>query len=420
MDSMRKLRQIGRSENSVWRVRDFRVSSAARTFANLGNFSTLTVLTLQAYQLGEGASFVAALLIAAALPAVLLAPVAGRIADSADSQSVLVVTALISTAATAALAATGAAWQLLILVLILQVAQTFADPVWTVLTPQIVGEERVGHAVGAIQMLSTFAMIMGPALGGIAVALMGASWSYLLNASLMLAMCVAVLRIRTRQHQVEEDTDETLGLKTSFAGFRSVANDSLLRSLAILLVGFVLGAESLNVIEVFLVRGSYDAGPGLYGLANALTGLGLFVGAAWAASWGTERQRVRGVVVGAIGLAVLLVLIGVSPLLSIAMFAFALSGVANGVLTTAFGTVMILRTAPRLRGRVAAALNGMTRFCAIVGPVIGGALGEAISPRSSFIAVGAAILIVTLAASVPVFAMSRGSSTAGHDSTQAS
>ncbi len=147
------------SQASPWSVRDFRIAASARTVSFLGDGVALTTLILVMHDLGHGPSSVAWLLIAAALPTVVLAPVAGRVADEVDSRTILTAANVVSAAAAFGMATASSAWTLLGLVVALQAAQAFANPTWAALTPRIVGEERTGRAIGALQMLSTMALV---------------------------------------------------------------------------------------------------------------------------------------------------------------------------------------------------------------------------------------------------------------------
>src|SRR3954470_2483475 len=74
---------------SAWT--DVSLLAGARAVSVCGDFLAATALALVLQQAGHGGLAVSGLLLAASLPLVLLAPVAGRIADRVDSRTVLVV-----------------------------------------------------------------------------------------------------------------------------------------------------------------------------------------------------------------------------------------------------------------------------------------------------------------------------------------
>lgn len=388
---------------SPWSVRDFQIAASARTVSFLGDGVALTTLILVMHDLGHGPSSVAWLLIAAALPTVVLAPVAGRVADAVDSRTILTVTNVISAAAAFGMAATTSAWTLLGLVVVLQAAQAFANPTWAALTPRIVGEERTGRAIGSLQMLSTMALVAGPAVAGLIVGLADARIAFLIDGTTFLVLTGAAVAIRTRRNSAaagsepgEESTSRWL------AGFHSVRHDAILGPLVLMMVVFVLGAQATNVIEVFLIRDNLHGSSVEYGLADALHGATMLGGVWLAGRWGHESARVRAAVASVLTTAVVMIAAGLAPSLAIVFIAFAVGGVANGALNVSFGTLMILRTPDRLRGRVVAVVGGLTQTCAIIGPALGGVVGGLADPRTLFVSIGLIVLTSTGLAAIPV------------------
>src|SRR3982750_3275405 len=73
---------------------DVSLIAGARGVSVCGDFLAATTLALVLQQTGHGGLAVSGLLVAASLPLALLAPGAGRVADRADSRTVLVVAGL--------------------------------------------------------------------------------------------------------------------------------------------------------------------------------------------------------------------------------------------------------------------------------------------------------------------------------------
>ena len=71
--------------------RDVYLAASARGVSQLGDFLAATSLVLALQQRGAGAYAVAAVLAAAMLPTVVLAPLAGRVVDRFDSRVILTV-----------------------------------------------------------------------------------------------------------------------------------------------------------------------------------------------------------------------------------------------------------------------------------------------------------------------------------------
>src|SRR3954451_22819015 len=87
---------------SAWT--DVSLLAGARGVSVCGDFLAATALALVLQQSGHGGLAVSGLLVAASLPLALLAPVTGRLADRADSRTVLVVAGFAQAAVCLALA----------------------------------------------------------------------------------------------------------------------------------------------------------------------------------------------------------------------------------------------------------------------------------------------------------------------------
>src|SRR6476619_5928814 len=112
---------------SVWRHRDLRIAAPARSVSILGDEIALVALLLHVHDLGAGTRGVMLLLVSAAVPPVLLAPRAGRLADRVDSRLLLVTSSLAQAAVCGALAFTAPLWAVYLLVMALQAGQAVAN-----------------------------------------------------------------------------------------------------------------------------------------------------------------------------------------------------------------------------------------------------------------------------------------------------
>lgn len=385
-------------------MRDFRIAASSRTLSFVGDEVALTTLILVMHDRGHGPSSVALLLIAAAVPTVLLAPVAGRVADAVDSRTILTVANGMAAVAALAMATAPSAWTLLGLVVALQATQAFANPTWAALTPRIVGEELTGRAIGSLQMLSTTAIVAGPALAGVIVGVADARVAFLVDGATFVALACAAFAIRTRRNAGAPAPGPAAGEPTSqwLVGLHTLRRDPVLASLVVMLVVFALGAQCANVIEVFLIRDSLHGTSVAYGIANAIQGMTMLVGVWVAGRCQQEAARVRAAVASMLATAGVMIAAGLAPSLAVGLIAFAVGGVANGALNVSFGTLLILRTPESRRGRVVAVVGGLTQTCAILGPALGGAVGGLGDPRTLFVTIGLVVLAATGTAAVPI------------------
>jgi predicted MFS family arabinose efflux permease len=117
--------------------------------------------------------------------------------------------------------------------------------------------------------------------------------------------------------------------------------------------------------------------------------LGQIAGPMLAARARADRGRVVAAASAAGALAALIVCAGLSPSVWLLYPLYAGGGVAGGVINGAVMTLVITRVADDVRGRVVSVLTGATRGCSVLAMVMGGALGQSLGARTTFVICGA-------------------------------
>lgn len=376
-------------QTSIWSLRDVRLVLPARALSYAGDSIALIALMLRVSD-GHGPAAVTALLLAFAVPTVLMIPFAGRIVDGFDSRTVLVWSGLLQVVAGVGLAFVHDLVNTLALVCVLQIGQAVAGPAWGALVPRIVGEEHVGRATGTSQALIGVATLAGSAAGGVLVGWVGSRGALLVDAATFLALVVVARLVRTRRRPEPGAARERGGVS---AGLRAIFGDDILKILVPALWMFVVAGEAVNVVEVFLITGELGLGPALYGAAGAATGAGAIFGAWYSGRLNGDRARAMGVVIGMAAIGGASVLMGLAGNLVTLLIGATAIGVGSGMLNAATSSLVVTRSAEAVRGRVIAALNGTVRSFSILAMLLGGLAGALLGPRGTFVTCGVACVV---------------------------
>jgi MFS family permease len=358
--------------------RDLWLVVVAKSVSLLGDEVAALALTLRLQAQGAGTGAVAALLVAALVPLVVLAPLVGRLVDGHDSRLLLVSSSLVQAALCAVLAFQTSTPSILLLVAALGCGQAVNGATWQALLPGIVGTERLPRAMGLSQAGATMASIASPALAGLLFAQFGARIPLLVDAATFLAITVAALLVSTRHGTAG-------GVRTpERGGLRLLRADPLLRTLLLLLAVFAGLGSMVNVVDVFLVRGTLHASATWYGISGAALAVGMLVASLFAGRLRGDGALARAFVGSTLVLAAGLLGTALVPNVYVLIPLSALIGAANGVLNVALGSLMMGRAAAEVRGRVAAALSGVASAAQITAYALGGVLGMSLTPREIF------------------------------------
>jgi MFS family permease len=356
----------------------------AKSVSWLGDEVALVALVLRLQSHGGGAAAVSALLIANAVPLVLLSGVVGQLVDRYDNRRLLVMSSLAQAAVCAAVAFVHPTVAVLALVAALGVGQAINGAAWQALLAAIVDGDDLTRAIGHTQMGRTAGGIVAPALSGLLVGLYGAGVPLLVDAVAYVAVAGAALAIAARRvvAPVEEGTRRRGGVSI-------VRGDAVLRPLVVLLGLFVLLGSMVNVVEVFLVRETLHASTTMYGITGAALSCGMLIGALLGGRVRGVAGLARGFVWSATALAISIAVAGCAPSVWWLLPGVVLLGATNGVFSVTLSSLAMARAASDERGRVGALVGGVSSGTQILAFAIGGALAGFFTPRQIFIGAGA-------------------------------
>jgi MFS family permease len=295
-------------------MRRFILIWSGQVVSLLGNSTLRFAFVIEAWTRGERATAVTTLALCALLPQVLLSPVAGAIVDRTRKRTALQLTdaggLLVVGALSAAHFAGGGLqpWQIYPAAALLGSCAAFQLPAMASAVPLLVGKENLQRANGLLASAKSTAEVAGPALGGTLLAFAGIGFILVLDlVSFLFALAVIRLVRLTGDRPAE----------TPRAGsWRRLASESLdgLRylfarpSLRDLMLVFFL----VNLVMVFglavlppmvLARSGNDVSA--LASVNTAIGAGSVVGGFLVAAWGGPKRRVRGILVGVVGMCLL-------------------------------------------------------------------------------------------------------------------
>jgi MFS family permease len=288
---------------------------------------------------------------------------------------------------------------IVVLVAVLGVAASVAAATWSALVPRIVGEDHVAEAVSAQQSLNALVLVGAPAVGGLLAGGFGTGLPLAVDAATFVVVTVAAALVRTRRTSAARGRAD--GPARARGGFEILRTDPVLAPLTIGLVVLVLLVGMVDVVLVFLIRATLDAGGAWYGVAEAAWLAGLLAGSLGAGRLRTQRAQTWATIAGAgvtcAALAPFALVSAVWMLVPLSV----LGGTGNGYANVCFSTLLVSRTPDAERGRISAAANAAVGGAQGVSLLAGGAVAAVLSPRDIYAMAG--LLGVAVAIAIGVF-----------------
>jgi MFS family permease len=284
---------------------------------------------------------------------------------------------------------------IVVLVAFLGAAAAVTASTWSALLPRIVGEDRVAKAVSTQQSLTAFVMVGAPAVGGLLAGTFGSGVPLAVDAATFVVLTGAAALVRTRRRPERLGSQGQPGRPRG--GFEILRADRVLGPLTIGLGVVILMVGMVDVVLVFLVRETLNAGGVWYGVTEAAWIAGMVIGSLGAGGLRTEDRQIWATIAGA-GLAcAALVPFAVVPAVWMLVPLSIVGGIGNGYAGACFSTLLVTRTPEASRGRVSAAANAAVGGAQGVSLLIGGAVAAALSPRAIYATAGVFGVAVALA-----------------------
>lgn len=273
-----------RPKQSAWeplRLPLFRVFWLASLASNLGTWIHEVGAGWLMTNLDASPEMVAAVRTSMSLPIVFLAIPAGVLADRFDKRRLLLMTQSLLFGVTAILSILTfnnqiTAWGLLALTFVMGLGMVIHVPTWQSAIPELVPRNQIPRAVGLGSVSFNLARTLGPAIGGVLIALVGIWSTFAINA-VSFACVITVLAVWKRQ------TIENSRGRSFYAslrqGIRYMLLNSVMRHVMIGVVLFVMPGSALWSLMPLYAKSQLGWGAQGFGALVGCIGAGAVAGA---------------------------------------------------------------------------------------------------------------------------------------------
>jgi predicted MFS family arabinose efflux permease len=382
----------------AFQYRDFRLMWFGACASSIGTWMQIVAQGWLIYRLSHSPFLLALDQFLGGIPIFLFSLIGGVVADRMErrkvllgSQYVQMATAVILTI----LVSTGLVhvWHILCLSFISGFAQAFGGPAYQALIPTLVEKEDMPNAIALNSIQFNVAVMVGPALAGIALAKLGEQWCFGLNALSFLAPIVSLSVINARFLPVKTTESMFTSLKE---GIKFTRKQSSMEALIVLAFCMTALAMPMRTYIPVFVKDIFRRGPETYGNLLSLMGLGSILGSLGIASAGNMRRK------GLVALTALLCLGG-----GISAFALSKSLPLSGAVLVLVGASMMavfatvsslvqLITTNEMRGRVMSVYNFAFRGGMPMGNLLSGWLVPAFTAPVVLSVNGLLLILVAL------------------------
>ena len=232
---------------------------------------------------------------AAAIPFLIFMLFGGVIADRVDKRRLLLVTQTVMMVLAFILAGLAyfkviTVWEVVLLAFLNGTAMAMNNPSYQAMVPKLVEREDLTNAIALNSAQFNMSRILGPTLGGYAMAVFGVAGNFFLNGLSFVAVLFALTRIRYPEEKLVRHEGLLDSLISGFRYVRSIPQMHVL--MWMIAISSFLSIPFLTFIP-FFARDQLHVGESGLGLLLACSGTGAVLGAATVAWKGTMRHRGR-------------------------------------------------------------------------------------------------------------------------------
>ncbi len=329
-------------------------------------------------------------------PTLVLGLWAGSLVDHYERRLILIWTQSLLMALSLvlyALIVSGAAsyWLVITITLASGSVNALDGPARQIYVLDLVGTERVAGAVSLYEVILNLSRVLGPAIGGVLLAISGPAACVLVNAITFMAPLAVLIHYRSTEGR--RPRPQRAGRPSALAGLKYAWSHPLLR--ACLLTGASCGVLfSPALFFPLLATRVFHMGGSGYGLLLALFGIGALPGALLASRRRPSGRQVRalGILTGAC-----VAISATAPALPVLFIGILATGTCSIWMVAAANTLVQLRAEPELRGRVMGAWTVALPGTIPITALLAGGAADLFGPRVAYAGVGVVIAGVALA-----------------------
>ena len=372
--------------------RNYRLWIAGLFISGIGTWMQMTaqdwtVLTVLTDQDAGALSVVIALQTA---PQLVLLPISGYVSDRIPRRRLLIGTQiamglLAVTLGCLLLGGVAEYWHVCVLAAVTGAVQAFDAPARNTFGNELVDPEILPNAIALSGATFNLSRLVGPAIAGLLIGVVGPGWIFVANAVTFVAMLIGLGLMRAQEFRPVQRDDGRSG--RWLGGIRYVLRDGRVLALIVMVfvvVGFV--GNSITLLVITAATKEFGLGAAGFGLLTSCIAAGSIAGALFAAARRSPRPRV--LLTAALGVGIALLLAAVMPTTETFAFSMPLVGF---FLMAAMATVNALVqtwTPPGMRGRVIGVYMLAWMGGAPLGALSFGAVVEAAGPRVALAVAG--------------------------------
>ncbi len=382
------------------RYRDFRLLLTGILIAGLGNQMLSLAIGWELYQRTDSALVLGLVGLVQVVPVLTLSLISGHVADQYDRKTVVILSQLVLMAASVGLTVLtylhGSIVSIFACLLLIGIGGAFSGPAARTLPTEVVPERLLENSATWTSSIQQLSAVVGPAFGGVIIALLGTTTVvYALNVLAAATYVVLLLFVRGGKAPVRvrrNMTIRSLGEGITFLRETPILLAAITMDLFAVLLG---GATTL--LPIF-ARDILQVGPTGFGWLRAAPSIGAVSMALYLAHRPPMKRAGPTLLLAVTGFGVATILFGISRSFLVSLGLLLILGALDNISVVIRNTLSLTRTPNEMRGRVSAIYGLFVMASNQLGGFESGVTAQLFGPVISVVGGGIGTILVVIAA----------------------
>lgn len=262
--------------------------------------------------------------------------------------------------------------------------------------PNLVGRSQLAKGNGVLETGMSIAFILGPAIAGLLVAVIGPGLTLALDAASFAISSLGLFLIK-RELKAPADRPPSRVIDDIREGIEFVARHRVLRAVILMFAITTATLAPLGAAMTFRVVRDLGQSPAAFGLTLTGLGVGTIVGSLFAARLGPRTNVARTLIGAVLVMGVSNALSGVLPSMAAVVALMVIAGAGEAALVVVYVSVRAAYSPEALVGRIASTARVIALGLQPIGALIGGVLIDAIGGSATLVVFGVAMCALALA-----------------------
>lgn len=332
------------------------------------------------------------------LPVTILTLFAGVFIDKYPKKKILLITQSVSMILALILAAlvfthTVKYEYILILAVLLGVSNSIDMPARQSFMVEIAGREDLMNAIALNSVTFNLAKILGPSIGAVLLATLGAGWCFLLNGLSFIAVIYGLIRIKVKPYVREKKANNIL--KEIKDGLGYIYKNRILFQSVLMVLVIGIFAFNYNVLIPVFVKNVLHKEANAFGILMSALGVGSVFGALTVSGKSKTGPKMKVMIISSLIIGTLLFINGFSTQFILTIIMLVIIGAFSIYFSTTANTTLQMNSKDEYRGRVMSVYSLVFAGATPIGSLFTGVAISSLGVSGAFRLSGALIVFLT-------------------------